>query len=986
MPAAQLNDPWLLLLLLPLAAAAIFASRHSLAGLDPQRARAVLTVRLALLGALVLALTEPTIDFPARARQVLFLLDRSRSLSLTQQQRQIDLINEAGRALPSDAQAGVVVFGKDAQLEASPQRPLSLRATSSVIDSDATDLGGALRLGAALLDEHTQRRLVVLSDGNDTAGEALAEAQELAGQKVQVDVVPVETQRTHDVVVEDLIAPNQAKIGEPVELRVVASSTYATSGTLHLLHNDSLVAEKPWKLQPGKNVLTFERSLTTRGFHRWEVVFDAAGDAVSENNRGMGFTQVQGTPRVLVVEGTAGDGSYLEAALRGRSLEVERRSGAGIPATLGEVQPFDAVVLANVRADQVTGQQMRVLRSGVRDLGIGLIMSGGENSFTAGGWRNTPVEEVLPVEMQVKRKADEPLVALLLVIDHSGSMGGILDDDAGKLNTAKRSAQVALSVVRPHDEVGVIAFSDEPRWIVPLKAGGNREDERNRIGGIQPALGTRMYPALAEARRALAASRAALKHVLVLTDGRSEPGDFAGVAAELARGRVTVSTVGVGPDADGKLLAAIAQRTGGRYYAAVRPEVLPFIFDREAQLATRAALVEESFRPRVEGSSELLRELPSVPFLRGYVATTAKSGPGIEVPLVSHRGEPVLALAREGLGKTMAVTTDARNRWAAPWLASGGFYEQFWTRAVRSVLRASQPGGVEVAVELRGNTAHVTVEALTAEGDYRNGVLFSGRVASPDNGHDLRLAQTAPGRYEGRFPAAARGQYLVAVREEGNGKAGKIAVSGVARTYSPEWRTTGANQALLIALAEKTGGQAWPTLGPAIHRDMLPRFFRPAGPARTAPLALWPYLLLTGAVLLPVDVALRRFRLNRDELTEVREAMAQPVMGLLSRRRPRGERDEMSERLLQAKARTFRGRRISVAEKAPETVFPAAAVAAPPVARTVEPKPASQVEPVAPSDDSAEPADSFSERLLAAKRRASGDGQPTNEPPARPGA
>ncbi len=993
MPQITFNSAWSLLLLLPLLAVTFRMVRQSRAAQERGRERLCLGVRTLLLGLLVVALAEPVIDFPSRALEVLFLLDHSRSISPEQQKQQVALVNEVGRRVPKNATAGVAVFGRDAHLETDLRRSLHMGAVHSVVGSDATDPGAALRLGASVLSEHASRRIVLVSDGNETSGEAFAEARALAADGLQVDVVPIVHDYRREALLEKVVAPERAKRGEPLEVRVVARSTAAGTGTLRLLRDDQVVAVRPWSLRPGTNVLTLPQSVTTPGFHRWEAILEPRTDTLPENNRALGFTYVQGKPRVLLVEGTPGDGTLLEGVLRDRSLEVVRRATAGVPASLAELQAYDAVVLANVRADQVTVRQMEHLRNGTRDLGIGLAMVGGENAFTAGGWRGSPVEEALPVDMEVERRADEPLVALVLVIDHSGSMGGFFDDDAGKLNYAKRGAQAALTVVRPVDELGVIAFDDFVNWTVPLRPLGKPEEAHRRIEGIQPGTSTRMYPALLAARDALARSKAALKHVVVLTDGHSLPGDFAGIAARLARERVTVSTVGVGRDADGKLLSALAGATGGRYYASVPAESLPFIFDREAQLAARAALVEETFRPRQAGASDLLKPLPQAPPLRGYVATTAKKGPAIEVPLVSHRGEPVVALRRYGLGRTLAVTTDARARWAAPWVAGGDYFSRFWLRSLRSIVRAAPASDLDVAVDLEGNTARVAVDAVGATGEFRNGLDLRARVAGPDGSRSLRLFQTGPGHYEGRFPASDRGQYLVAVTGGGESRKPAVGVSvgGVARAYSPEWLRPESNPSLLLSVAEETGGQAWPALGESIHGEMLTRFFRPGPPARTAPYALWPHLLLAGALLLPVDIALRRLNFRRGEFAEAAAPLTAAVIRRLpGRRREWGERDEGTSRLLQAKARTFR-QPPAEDEAVPHPTIPAAqprpervpAVESPDVSHprpSLAEEPVPTGDPVPPSEvrtspegasEEGEPATGgFSGRLLAAKRRA----------------
>lgn len=951
MPTLALSHPAYLLLFLPLVGWCVWVQRGSLAGLRAGRARGVLAARLALLGLLVAALAGPTVRFPARTLSVLFLLDRSASVPPSLQKQEVELVNRAARRLPPESRAGVVVFGSDAMLESEPVASPVLRGIHSVISPDGTDVAGAIRLGLTLLPTDSQRRLVLVSDGAETLGDARAEAEAAAASGVEVDVVPAEYHNPREALLEGFSAPERARKGEPLDVTVRARATFATRATLRLLRDGELVAERPWSLHPGTQSLTVPETLVKPGFHTWEASLDAPGDAIADNNRALGFTYVAGKPRVLLIEGTRGEGDALAAVLRGRSLDVAVRGAGGLPATLAEFGSWDSILLDNVRADAVSPGGMRLLRSAVRDLGVGCVMIGGENSLTAGGWHGTPVEELLPVQMETPRRREQAELSLALVIDRSASMGQALSGGE-KLAFAKQAALATSDAMRPEDELGVVAFDDAPEWMVPLAPRGDGSRARAGIEQIAAGGGTQLYPALEEARRALQHSRAALKHLLVLTDGQSLPADFEGLARGLGHDRITMSTVGVGPDADSSLLSRLASLAGGRYYEARDVAALPLIFDRETRLAGRAALVEEPFTPRVAEGTPLLRELPKPPPLLGYVATTVKDAPGVEVALSSRRGDPVVASWRYGLGRALAVTTDARARWAAPWAADpGAYFARFWTQLVRQSLRATQPKGLEASVEIRQGVGRVAVDALSAAGEFRNGVELFGRVSGPDGAEPLRFSQSGPGRYEATFPASRTGQYLASISD---GRAGGLTAVGAAVPYSPELRSLDANSPLLLAVAERSGGMAYPSLGPGLHDALLTRMFRPGKPAGTTPREVWPQLLLSAALLLPLDVGLRRLVGDRRELAA---AFAPLGLWLGGGRKQAGPADAGMSRLLAARRRAgMHGDSDAVAD-APVAVAPERGE--PPVA---SPHPAA---PATPSSD----AELNTRRLLDAKRR-----------------
>jgi Mg-chelatase subunit ChlD len=924
----QFSESWFLLLLGPATAGTVWLHRRSLAGLPARRASACLIVRLALQSVVVLALAGPSVSLPSHSLALLFLLDRSRSIPSEAQARELELVNRATRHLPPHVRAGVVVFGRDAMPETAPTSPLSLTQVRSVLDRDGTRVSAALRMGLALLPEGTQRRLVLVSDGNETVEEALQEADRAAADGVGVDVVPVAYRYPGEVFLDRLEAPGTSLPGEPVAVRLFARSAASTRGTLRLFRNGALIAERSWTLRPGINATKVIATVADPGFHTWEATLQADRDTLGENNRAVAFTRVSGKPCVLLIEGLPGEGELLARALRDPSLRVERRSPREIPSTPAEWEPFAAALLVNVRADQVAPEAMEVLCQSVRDLGLGCVMVGGKQGLTAGGWRGTPVEEMLPVEMTPPEDRDQAPFALVLVIDRSESMRETLGA-APKLVYALQAAHLAVDALQPEDEIGVIAFDDAPRWVVPLAKRGSARHAQEGIEGIGPGGGTRLHPALAAAYAALSTRRSGVRHVLALTDGRSAPGDFDGAIRQMARSGITVSFAGVGPDADHHLLAWLARRAGGRYLRVDRGESLPAYFEREVRLASRRVLVEETFQPRPGTGAGLVEGLTAAPPLRGYVATTPKDAPQVELPLSSHRDDPIVAVWRTGLGRAAVVTTDARGDWCSPWLRDGqGYYAAFWTRLVRSLLRSADPPGLEASVRIEGEEGQVTVEALTAHGEFRNAVQLEGRVAGPAGESPLQLDQVAPGFYRGSFPAPGTGTYLAAIAETGapgasaavrKAEGSAAVIAGAAVPYSPELRRAETNTPLLVSIAERTGGRVWPALGAGLHDEMLPHLFRPGRPARTPPRELWPYLLFSALCLLPLDVGLRRIGLEgREVAVALGLFLGAVALRLRSGRGSPPAAESVARRLLDAKRRATGARDPGRNEDAPE--------------------------------------------------------------------
>jgi Mg-chelatase subunit ChlD len=981
LPSASLTEP-AYLALLALAPAAWWVARRSMADLAPRRAQLALGLRLVILLLIVISLAGPQITLPSDRLAVLFLLDRSLSIPAAAREAQIRLVNEAAASMGARDTAGVVVFGRDAAMEVELEARPRLRGIHSLPADgfrDDTDIAAALRLALAALPNDARRRVVLVSDGNENLGDAAREAAAAGAAGAPVDVVPIDYRDDREALLDRLQAPTQARIGEPVEVIVTAVSTRGGPAALRLQCDGRPVSpRRAVHLRPGRNPFAFPVTLAQPGLHTFTAQIEPApgSDAHPENNTALGFTRVQGRPRVLLV-GAGEDTRYLDAALKSHRIAVTVAAPGRLPVNPADLESFESLVLANVAAHQLVPGQLQAIASSVRDLGGGLVMVGGPGSFGPGGYAGTPVEAVLPVELEVRRRREDPRLALVLVLDRSGSMGGP-GEEGSKLEYARAAAQGAFASLRPGDEVGVLAFATTPEWVVPVGKLGSAPRTPPELDGLGAGGGTNLYPALVAARDALGGSQCAVKHVVLLTDGQTEGGDFEGIARQLARNRITLSTVGVGPDAEGRLLARLAELGAGRYYPAVRSAALRVIFDRETRLARRDALVEEPFTPRLAGPSPALAGLAPFPPLLGYVATTARGAPGAQLHLVSHRGDPILASWRVGLGKAVAFTSDARNRWGAPWVSGwGGRFGRFWAQVIRSTLRGPAAGDLVLGVRLEPPVGLVTAEVVDSEGNLVNQLELQGTVVAGADQQPLVLEQTAPGRYEGRFAAAGRGQYLVSVAYRDARGVHRVQTAGAAIAYSPEYRDLESDRALLVRLAELSGGHVHPPLGSAALRRDYGALFRHDGRAESAPRELWPLLLLAALLLFPLDVAARRLALTPSEaLAWLRRGWA---------RRRAGRRSPLAHpaaapfhaRLLAAK-QLAEGRgpgRARAQAPAEQADLPAAAPG-PAGARPPTGAPEAAGPPPAPAGAAppgtapAEPG--HTRRLLAAKRRARG--------------
>jgi hypothetical protein len=398
------TNPWALLLLPPLVAFFAWTSRRTLADLSPFRRRLALGVRVLISTLLVLALAGTQLVRFNRDLAVMFVVDYSDSVGPAAKARAARFIEDAVRTRRISDNWGVVVFGREAYIQLAPGVAPTLGKIQTVPPGEFTDIAAAMRLAIASLPDGMRKRLVLLSDGNENLGDALGEAQVARNNEVAVDVVPLSAPPLHEVLVEKVTTPSEAKIGEPLEVRVIARATSSTRGQLKLFRDGVYLGTKPVQMSQGKNVFSFPQTVTKAGAATFEAQLETAkgDDTVSENNRGLSFVNVQGKPRVLVVGSDAVQTQFLSSALSREKVNVETRGAGGLPSQLREMQAYDAIVLNDVPAWELSPQQMLSLQSYVRDLGCGLVMIGGENSYGPGGLPLDTVEETLPVTMDIR--------------------------------------------------------------------------------------------------------------------------------------------------------------------------------------------------------------------------------------------------------------------------------------------------------------------------------------------------------------------------------------------------------------------------------------------------------------------------------------------------------------------------------------------------------------------------------------------------------
>ena len=913
------------------------------------RRRVALVLRSLLLAALVLGLAGLQIVLPVNRLATVFVIDLSDSIGSAGREDALAFVRGALEEMPDGDVAGIVAFGKEALVERLPSDLAEIDRIASAPVRSASDIGGALRLATALFPDDAQKRIVLLSDGNDTTGTGQAEAALSATRGVRIETRQIGLGASDEVLVERASSPSTTRLGEDIEVVSEVRSSVAQPATIRLFVNGIQAGEaQRVDLEEGANTVRFTYTPVEAGFHRFRVVVEAGRDTFSQNNRADSNTIVQGEPRTLVLAGDEVVADDLVAALESQRHQVD----VIVPETLPELDQlldYDSVVLVDVPRIRLNDRQLGSLQAYVRDLGRGLVMVGGPRSYGAGGYQDTQLEETLPVDMGVRDRQKQPDVALVVVIDKSGSMDACHCNTAGgqaggngiggvrKTDIGKEAILRAAAALTDRDELGIVAFNESAHWVVHTQPLGQVGDLQGAVAGIKPEGQTNIFGGLEAAVDDLEHATATRRHIILLTDGWSSSGQYGDLLERMAAAGITLSTVGAGGGSQNQFLSGLAEKGGGRYYDAANPASIPDIFLKETQQVSGQQIVEETFFPIVTSSSPILRGLDQgFPQLRGYNGTTAKSA--AQTVLVSARDDPLLAQWQYGLGRSVAWTSDSTGRWAADWVGWNGF-NRFFSQLVSWTFPGEESGGIEASFVTEGNTTKLRVESVESDGSPRDFFSTSAAVVSPTlDTEAVDLVQVAPGVYEQDLGEIEPGAYSVRVTQTRPGAAALGRTLGLVAPTAAEYRILGANEPFLAALRAATGGEAIEDVAQVWTHNLT---------STSRFTDLWPLLLVVALLLWPLDIALRRVSIGRRELAAARGW----VTGAGRRRKTVAPRPAVAEGLLAARDRASSTGARSALRAEPDSSASAATATASTAAAAVAPAasaPATPAPPAAP--------------------------------------
>ncbi len=812
-------------------------------------------LRAAAILCLAFALMRPQWHGSSAGVSVVYALDVSRSVSSAFIDSAIDWIARADRE-GRPAQARYLAFANGVAAAATPSAIRKLVVTDAsrgagatspnALDQSATNLEQALDSALLGLDNSRAKRIVLLTDGNQTTGDVWRVLPRLVAAGVRVFPVPAKVRADNDAWVAGVDLPPDVRAGEPITVVVRVIATMDATAQVSLRNAKTLLGTRRLQLRAGENRVAFEIRLARVGATTLAAEVAAAGDTIPENNRLQETAWVGARPRVLYVEGGQADSArYLADALNGQGLDTHVIAPVELPVSAAGLGSYDAVILSDVPAKMISGEAMQAIASYVRDAGGGLLFASGDNVHGEKGYSNTALEQALPIEFRAQEKRKD--LAMVVALDRSYSMKG------RKMEMAKEATRAALDLLEEQHRFAVVAFDSQTYIAVPMQTVHSRRKAQDQISRIQASGQTNIYPALGIVYRMLQKVDSKAKHVILLSDGDTHPADFETLVKRMSAEKIVVSTVAVGADADVALMSDIAKWGKGRAYVAEDANLIPQIFIEETERAVHSNLLEESFKPVVKRGGAALRGIDgdALPELRGLVSSKAREH--AEILLTAPSGSPLLVRWQYGLGTAVAFTSDVKNRWASDWIKWPG-YAKFWAQQVRDVMPRDPGETLDFHVVREAGEAVIRLSALTVQGGFRDDLAPKVRITRPDGTTStVVLAQTGAGRFEAHWPLD---RALSAERFELVEAAG-ITPQSLSRTgsrvlhqdYAEEYRGLPPDMALLDGLASATGGKVAASIA---------EIFAQRGDASADTRDLWPWIAVCALVFYLLDIALRR--------------------------------------------------------------------------------------------------------------------------------
>jgi len=763
---------------------------------------------------ILLALAAPYVDTSASGRDLVFVIDRSRSMPVESQVSAIELIRLAEAERRAGDRLAVVTFGADVHVEQTPRASGSapFQVFENAVDRDGSEVGAALETALNLIPDDRQGSIVLISDGENNGRETESVSRRAFARGVRIDVRAFPRPNRADLSVERIELPGEVAVGEPFQFNVWVRSDRRVETEFKLERGERVLNSGPRIFEPGLNRVVLRDVLTQAGIAEYRVAVANDDDRVPENNRGLGAVVARGAAAVLVLNH---DGSEDTLVRTLRAAQIPVAVAAPERARLDAVglSAFRAVILENVSASRL-GRGLDELRTFVTNRGGGLLMTGGQASFSVGGYYLSSIDDLLPVSLELRQEHRKIGVALAISMDRSGSMSAPVGSGMTKMDLANLGAVAALELLSPIDAISVIAVDSAHHIVQPLTPVDDIPALTKRIRTIESmGGGIFTFTALLAAGKELENAEQRNRHIILFADAADseEQEDCAALVDEFGGMGITLSVIALGTeqDRDAEFLRSIAEQGGGQAYFTTDPTELPRLFAVDTMMAARATFVEEPAGARVLPNLFGLGIPPtsSFPKVEGYNLTYLRPEGQAGIATTDEYQAPLFAFRQTGLGRTATYAGQIGGSYGQNIVAWDEF-SKFFVTVARWLVGQEEPEEFFASVRREGRDAVISVELDSdAELPPDTSQLVARIDETGGNSRELMLERVEEYRYEVRYRLDNEGIGIGSVLLDDERF---ISLPPIALPYSPEFERSPdpkRGERTLRALARESGGE-----------------------------------------------------------------------------------------------------------------------------------------------------------------------------------
>lgn len=827
--------------------------------------------RVALLLLLLTALAGPELNLGGKGLDVVVVIDRSRSMPPGADANIRELIGNLNNGRGVNDRLGIVTVGNRAAVEQILTENAVDASFSQQVLIDGSDLNAGIDAALEMIDPQAQQRrparILVFSDGEANGPSPTSAARRARELGIPVDYREFSVMRDGDVAVDSISLPEVVAPREPFQFSAWVFADRDSAGTVELYRDGQLISSQQREFPSGMTRLLFRDLLDGGGLFRYDVKITTAGDPLPQNNLGTGVVRVDAGHKLLVLNADGMPDNLVRAFQSGK-IDVDVMAAETHPLTLDSLDQYRAVVLENVPASIFGRLKMEHLAQFVEDLGGGLLVTGGQRSFGVGGYFNSPLDETLPVSMELRDEHRKTRVAIAVALDRSGSMSVPVKGGKTKMDLANLGTAECVKLLSAGDSVAVIAVDSSPHVIQPLTDVDNTEAIQARIRKIESmGGGIFVYDALVAAGDELMKAEQVTKHIILFSDAQDseQPGDYKNLLKKFESAGITISVIGLGnkSDPDAKLLEDIAKRGSGNVMFTTDPEELPRLFTEDTMSVARSSFIEKDpetqpagIPARMLSDARLMGDLTAgaFPTVEGYNLCYLRPEATAAVISQDEYVAPWSAFWYRGIGRSAAITIEVDGEFSGQF-GTWEEYNDFLITHARWLLGGADPDEVYLTVDRQGQEAVVTLELDPERVDTRTfeSPTLSAVLPGDDREEPLEIPFVWRGAHtlEARFMLTRTGTYHTIVKL---GPQNFVRGPVVTLPYSPEHAPRSISESgerILRNVAEMTGGTE--------RIDALEIFNNPPRTAGMHPLAIW--LLAFGIVLLLVEIAGRRLSL-----------------------------------------------------------------------------------------------------------------------------